>query len=85
MKNNVGMDGESKICAEDILVAKPESNVVIPTSLPRYEENSDPYEYRAKFEHTIGIYRHSEKIMAKAFVTTLYGVALDWYLELSEG
>jgi hypothetical protein len=51
----------------------------VPGRLPRYDGTTDPDDYIFSFTNIMNLYSHSAEFTAKLMVTTLEGLALDWF------
>ncbi|KAL2245916.1 UNVERIFIED_CONTAM: hypothetical protein Sindi_2859800 [Sesamum indicum] len=53
--------------------------------LPKYDGLKDPREHITTFEMVMNLYRQTDSINAKLFVTTLTGKAQEWFTSLPNG
>ncbi|KAL2254571.1 UNVERIFIED_CONTAM: hypothetical protein Sindi_0251800 [Sesamum indicum] len=60
------------------------SNFRLP-DLPKYDGSKDPREHITAFEMVMNLYRQTDSINAKLFVTTLTGKAQEWFTSLPSG
>jgi len=51
-------------------------------TLERYGGDTNPDEYVKIFVTQVGLYSTKDAIMCKAFLTTLKGLALEWFISL---